>query len=123
MNLSDTVVSYIRTYTPALAGLVIGWLVARGLPVDPGMRDGLTAVLSGAFIAAWYAGVRYAEKRWPAAGWLLGVPKAPAYGTEAKGAQVTGGRGLIGWTAPGNGVPPKTAPSGPVGDVKPPPTR
>lgn len=77
--LSDVLVSYIRTFTPALVGLVVGWLVARGLPVAPGLQDGLTALLSGAAIAVYYAAVRWLEARWKGFGWLLGVPKAPAY--------------------------------------------
>lgn len=82
MNLNDTVVSYIRTYTPALIGLVAGWLVGLGLPVTGDAREGVTALASGAFIAAWYAGVRWAESRWPRAGWLLGVARTPAYPTS-----------------------------------------
>lgn len=86
--LNDQVVSYIRTWVPALVGLVAGWAVSVGLPVTQGMQNVLTPVLSAAFIGLYYAGVRYAEKRWPAAGWLLGVPKTPAYGTEDRGANV-----------------------------------
>lgn len=104
MNLSDTAVSYIRTYSPALAGLIIGWLVSMGLPVSGDAKDGLTAVLVVAFTCVWYALVRYAEKRWPAAGWLLGYPKAPSYGTAGKGgsAQIStftgsGGSGKVPW--------------------------
>lgn len=93
MNLSDNAVALIRTYTPALVGLVAGWAVAAGLPVSQGMTDALTPVLSGAFIAAYYAGARYLEHRWPAFGWLLGVAKTPAYG--AKG---SGGHGKVGWS-------------------------
>lgn len=79
MNLSDTAVSYIRTYTPALAGLIIGGLVSWGLPVPTGAKEGLTAVLSAIFIAGYYALARWAEQTWPWAGWLLGVPKQPVY--------------------------------------------
>jgi hypothetical protein len=84
MNLNDTAVSYIRTYTPALVGLVLGWLVTWKIPVPAGTKEAITPVLSGAFIAAYYAGVRYAEKRWPATGWLLGVPKQPVYQAQYK---------------------------------------
>jgi hypothetical protein len=77
--MNNTVISYIRTYTPALAGLIIGALVSWGLPVPSGAKELLTAVLSGVFIAAYYAVVRWAEKRWPATGWLLGSPRQPEY--------------------------------------------
>jgi hypothetical protein len=79
MNLSNNIVSLIRTYTPALIGLVAGWAVAKGLPVSTSAEVALTPVLSGAFIAVYYAGARYLESRWPAFGWLLGVAKQPTY--------------------------------------------
>lgn len=88
MNLSDTVVSYIRTYVPAGVGLVVGWLVARGLVVDPGLQTGLTALISGGAIALYYAGVRMLEAKFPQFGWLLGAAKTPAYGTEDKAVNV-----------------------------------
>jgi hypothetical protein len=58
---------------------VVGWLVARGLPVSAGLQDGLTALISGGAIVVWYAGVRWLERRWPAFGWLLGVAKVARY--------------------------------------------
>lgn len=79
MNLSDTVVSYIRTYVPAAVGLFIGWLVSLHLTVDPNLQAGLTALLSGAAITVWYAAVRWLEARWKVFGWLLGTPKQPTY--------------------------------------------
>lgn len=79
MNLSNNIVALIRTYTPALVGLAAGWLVSAGLPLSPALTDELTPVLSAVFIAVYYAGVRYLERRWPAFGWLLGVPKQPSY--------------------------------------------
>jgi len=88
VNLSDNIIAAIRTYTPALVGLAVGWLIAQGLPVSPGVQDGLTAVISAAAIAGYYAGVRALEARWPAFGWLLGVAKTPAYGTEDKAVNV-----------------------------------
>lgn len=79
MTFSDTAISYIRTGAPALAGLIIGWAVSTGLPVTGNALDALTAVLVGVFTFAWYAGVRLIEKKIPAAGWLLGVPRTPTY--------------------------------------------
>lgn len=78
-NFTDTVVSYIRTYVPALAGAIIGWAVAAGLPLNEDTESNLTAVLVVAFIALWYATARFLESRFPAFGWLLGVPKTPLY--------------------------------------------
>lgn len=81
MNLNDTIVSYIRTYTPALVGAIIGWAVSLGLPLNEDTESNLTAVLIVAFTVAWYALARVLEKRFPAFGWLLGVPKQPVYAT------------------------------------------
>lgn len=124
--MSDTIISYIRTYTPALAGIIIGALISWGLPVDPAAAVPLTAVLSGVFIAVYYALVRWLEHRYPWAGWLLGSPKQPSYphvhapAKEFTGG--TGGSGVAGWTGntvvqlPDTGTsrtPPGTAPAPP----------
>lgn len=83
-NLTDTIVSYIRTYVPALAGAIIGWAVSMGLPLEDSTQTSLTAVLVVAFTVAWYALARFLEKRFPKAGWLLGVPKQPVYTADNK---------------------------------------
>jgi cell division protein FtsB len=88
LNLNDTLVSYIRTYVPVAVGLVVGWLVARGLVVDPSLQAGLTTLISGGAIAVYYAGIRSLEARYPAFGWLLGAAKTPIYGTEDKAGSV-----------------------------------
>jgi len=71
--------AHIRTYVP----IFVGWCLARigetlGGPLDV---DGatLSAAVTGLVIAVYYAAARYAEQRWPAAGWLLGSRKQPTY--------------------------------------------
>jgi hypothetical protein len=77
--MNDFVTSLIRTWTPIIAGTLIGWGIAQGLPVDKSMEAGLTALLAAGLSGLYYLAVRLAEQRWPAAGWLLGVAKPPAY--------------------------------------------
>lgn len=77
MNLSDQIVSIIRTVVPAIVGAV-AVKVGMELGVD---IDGATA---GAFAATlctslYYAAARQLEARWPAAGILLGVKRTPTY--------------------------------------------
>jgi hypothetical protein len=77
--MSSFVTSLIRTWTPIVAGAIIGWAITAGLPVTQADKAGLTAVLAGVASALYYLAVREAEKRWPEVGWLLGVPKPPVY--------------------------------------------
>src|SRR3954468_18261477 len=100
---SSAVIALARTGVP----YVVAWLLS--LPAAPAIEHalGVTAAgarseLTGALVAAagsvYYAGVRWAERRWPAAGWLLGVAAPPVYpsrparrhGSAADGAAATG---------------------------------
>lgn len=72
--MGDLVTSLIRTYTP----LIVGFAVSAGLLPDT-MSDQATLALSGVVSGVFYAVVRLAEKKWPAAGWLLGAAKKPTY--------------------------------------------
>lgn len=82
-NLWDSIV---RTFVPIVVGAVVGWLVARGITLDPEFEATLTAALSGGFAIIWYALVRLFETYVsPKFGWLLGLAKAPEYtGKHAK---------------------------------------
>lgn len=84
MNLSDNVLSLIRTYVPIGVGLVLGWLISHGLTVDPSLQVTLTALITSGASAVYYTLVRALENRWAGFGWLLGAAKAPAYNTEDK---------------------------------------
>jgi hypothetical protein len=71
---NDTIVSLIRTWVPVVVGTLIAYLANRGFNIDINQNAVVAAT-----IAIYYALARAAEKKWPALGWLLGVPKEPAY--------------------------------------------
>lgn len=77
--MNSFVTSLIRTYTPIVAGTVIGWAITLGLPVTVADKAGLTAVLAAAASGLYYLAVRLAEQKWPQLGWLLGKPATPVY--------------------------------------------
>jgi hypothetical protein len=72
--MTDFLTSLVRTYVP----IAIGYLVSVGVLSDT-LSDEATAAATGAIIGAYYLLARLLEKKWPALGWLLGVPKAPTY--------------------------------------------
>jgi hypothetical protein len=72
--MNDTIVSLIRTWVPVAVGTVIAFLANRGFDIELN-QNAVVAIV----IALYYALARAAEKQWPALGWLLGVPKEPAY--------------------------------------------
>ncbi len=78
--MSDQIVSWVRTVVPAAiaAGLT---LLAKhtGVVVDDDTSQALTLGVVGVVLAVYYPAVRWAERRVPAVGWLLGVAKAPTY--------------------------------------------
>ncbi len=78
--MGNMAVSVIRTVAPAVAGGLITWAVRQGWTVDASVAQPLTEGLTVAFTLVWYWAVRQAEKRWPGAGYLLGVPRPPSYG-------------------------------------------
>jgi hypothetical protein len=76
MNVSDYGRSLIRTFVPLVVGSLVAWLATLGIEVD---RAAVIGILDPLLATAYYAIIRSAEKRWPGAGWLLGVPGAPSY--------------------------------------------
>ena len=74
--MSNTSRSIIRSVSSiAVAGVV--YVLAR---LGLGAFSGTAAAYVPLLVAAAYAaGVRLLEKKWPAAGWLLGVPGQPQY--------------------------------------------
>jgi hypothetical protein len=71
---NDTIVSLIRTWVPVVVGTVIAYLANKGFNIDVNQNAVVAAT-----IAVYYALARFLEKRWPFLGFLLGVPKEPAY--------------------------------------------
>lgn len=74
--------SIVRTIVPLVVGAVLGWLTARGVPVDPQFEDLFTAFLTAGFSAAYYVAVRLLETYVaPKLGWLIGLAKSPDHYT------------------------------------------
>ncbi len=76
--------SLVRTYVPWLAGVIIGWLISLGVPLDPDVEVQVTLTLMGAASVLWYAIARVFELYvHPKLGWLIGLPKQPLYDKQA----------------------------------------
>lgn len=84
---NDYARSLIRTIVPVAVGALVGWFATRGVDLD---HQSATVVVDAVVTLLFYGSVRAAENRWPKAGWLLGVPGAPAYGGSTSAA-VSGG--------------------------------
>lgn len=76
--MSDTIVSLIRTWVPIAVGAAVSWLARKLGWVTPDTAA-LATAFTGLVIAAYYALARWLEKKWTGFGFLLGIPKEPAY--------------------------------------------
>lgn len=80
MNLSNLVISAIRTYTPLLVGYVLTLVAqARHIVIDSNSEASLVALTVAVLTAAYWTLVRLLERRWPKLGVLLGIPAQPKY--------------------------------------------
>lgn len=80
MNLSNTVIALVRTWTPIVVGTLLTWLATYlHVVVDPTSQAGLVALAVAVLSAAYYTGVKFLEKKLPWTGWLLGVPATASY--------------------------------------------
>ena len=77
--MSTFVTSLIRTIVPLCVGALAAWLLQIGIGLPDTAFAALEATLTVGLGAAYYAGVRWLEQRWPAAGWLLGAAAQPVY--------------------------------------------
>lgn len=86
MNLSDTLVSIIRTVIPAAWGTLLSWAILQfpALEIIEGHLSALEEVLTLVVIGLWYSATRVLEPRLPK--WLrkifFGVDSAPDYETH-----------------------------------------
>jgi len=72
--------SLVRTYVPWIAGVVLGWLISLGVPLDPDVEVQLTVALMGFSSLLYYFLARVFEIYVsPKLGWLIGLPKQPLY--------------------------------------------
>jgi hypothetical protein len=67
----------IRTLVPIGVGSAIGWLASLGVVVSNDGRAALVTAVSALASALYYALITWAEDRWPAVGWLLGLAQTP----------------------------------------------
>lgn len=83
--MSDAIVAWIRTVVPLGVGSALSALST--FLFDHHILfvkiDSTTAALwaTGVVVAAYYTIIKWAEARWPAAGWLLGIARKPTYPT------------------------------------------
>jgi hypothetical protein len=71
--------SLVRTYTPWIVGLIVGFLVNLGIALDPELELALTALITTLAGALWYLIARVLERIKPAFGLMLGSTKKPVY--------------------------------------------
>lgn len=77
----DSIIAAVRTGIAALVGLLITWLVGQGVDVGD-LAATLNIALFGLFTTLYNVAVSLLERHvHPMFGVLLGVPKAPAYGS------------------------------------------
>lgn len=82
MNMSDYVVSVIRTVVPVAIGALSSWLLTKyAFHVDPSVQTSVTALLTAAVTGAYYTGVRFLETKFPKGPWgyFLGHTAKPTY--------------------------------------------
>lgn len=116
MTLYDTLAGLWRTAVPLIVGTLAGWLAHAGIGIDSAE---LTAWLSSAFAAAYYALFHALEvhvsPRW---GWLLGLARPPRYPDKNGAITLTAARNSLGLTQPPAGlVPPAATKDAPHPDV------
>ena len=76
--------SIVRTYVPWLVGIIVGWLVSLGVPLDPEVEVQITAALMLGASMLWYFLARIFEIYvHPKLGWLISLPKQPLYNEQA----------------------------------------
>lgn len=78
--MSDQIVALIRTWTPMAVGAGLAWLATLlGIVIDEETAATVGALAATILGAVYYAAVRFLERRFPMAGWLLGRAAPPAY--------------------------------------------
>ncbi|SDI50502.1 hypothetical protein SAMN05421505_1618 [Sinosporangium album] len=78
-DLSDLIISWIRTGVAVVGGSVIAWLAVRGIKLDPASAAAVVLAVGGACVTLYQVAVSALQRRWPWVGLLLGSTKAPSY--------------------------------------------
>lgn len=76
--MNDTIVSLIRTWVPVAVGAAVAFAFRKLGWVTPDTTE-LATAFTALVIALYYAVARWLEKQVSWLGFLLGVPKEPAY--------------------------------------------
>lgn len=93
-NLYASAIAGIRTGVAALVGLLVAFLISRGIEVPEEFQAQLIGVLVILATAGYNAGVIWLERNVnPLFGVLLGIPRTPAYAGVAPRPQAGRGRG------------------------------
>lgn len=71
--------SVIRTGVPIIVGIAVSFAATKGIHVSAETETQLAVLVGGAAAALYHWLVRLFEERWPRAGWLLGLARAPRY--------------------------------------------
>lgn len=80
MTLKDRVISFIRTFTPQLVGLLLAWIATNWGWTIPEEWAAEIKFLTVELVAGiYYTLIRFLEARFPQAGWLLGYASQPVY--------------------------------------------
>lgn len=87
--MNDQIIAIIRTVVPTLVGAFGAFLLAAGVELDNETKSAMVVALTGIFSGAYYAIIRSFASKVPLAGWLLGYPATPAYGTPSNPEPVT----------------------------------
>lgn len=72
-------VSIVRTVVPYMVGWIVSLLTMLTITVPASMQVSLTNMITFVVGTVWYIVVRLLEKKWPALGFLLGIPSQPTY--------------------------------------------
>jgi hypothetical protein len=80
--MNDQIIAIVRTVVPTLVGAFAAFLLATGVELDDETKSAMIVALTGIFSGAYYAIIRSLASKVPSAGWLLGYPANPAYGTS-----------------------------------------
>lgn len=78
--MQNYITSGIRTAVPYVIGAVVAWLTQKGVHVSPASVASATAIVTFLVGSLYYVVVRTVERKYPKAGYLLGVPTKPTYG-------------------------------------------
>lgn len=89
--MSQMLPSLIRTYVPLGVSFLVSWLLTLGIPVNDNEKALVISGFSSIIAAAYYAGARVLERRFPWATVLLGSSVQPTnYAPAATDATATG---------------------------------